>query len=150
VIELEQTRTVDRPTESVFTYLERPDGYAAWLPGVRSIATTDGQPLHRGSPLEVAFDGPAGPIATTGAVIELVPGERVAIEAESRELAFGARFELRPLDDARTELTLHVRLELRGMFRFAERMLAARAPIELGEALDRLKARLESETATTD
>jgi hypothetical protein len=36
------------------------------------------------------------------------------------------------------------------MFRFAERMLATRAPIELGEALDRLKARLEAETATTD
>jgi uncharacterized protein YndB with AHSA1/START domain len=146
VIELERSVTVDRPPDVVFGHLERPEGYASWLPGIRTIRVEgDGdEPIAEGRPLIVEFDGPTGPLAATGSITELSEPSRLAIRAESRELRFDAAFDLSTEGDGLTTIVLHLRLELRGMFRFAERMVAARVPGELAEALQRLKSEIEA------
>jgi carbon monoxide dehydrogenase subunit G len=143
VIELEQTVNVARPRDEVFAHLERPSDYGSWLPGIRSVAVEGDGPLVADAALRVQFDGPTGPLTALGSVTELTPPDCLAIHAESRELRFDARFSLTPTETG-TSIVLALRLELRGMFRFAERMVAARAPAELTEALERLRAGIEA------
>jgi carbon monoxide dehydrogenase subunit G len=147
VIELERTVEVERPPAEVFAHLQRAEGYGSWLPGIRSVVVEGDGPLVAGASLRLEFAGPTGPLIAAGTVTESTPTERLAIHAESRELRFDARIDLAPTGSGGATVTLGLRLELRGMFRFAERMVASRAPAELAEALERLRTEVETTPA---
>jgi carbon monoxide dehydrogenase subunit G len=143
VIELEDTVPIDRPPADVFAHLADPTAYGAWLPGVRSVKVEGDGPIAAGTKLAVELDGPSGPIAAAGSITDYVPNERIALAADARQVRFAARFDLARAG-AGTDLGLAVRVELKGLLRFAEGMVAAQAGPELGAALARLRAQVET------
>jgi carbon monoxide dehydrogenase subunit G len=143
VIELTETAEIDRPPADVFERLTQLDGYSDWLPGIKSITRDTDEPLTVDTPLTVEFSGPTGPIRAAGTITELVPAERLAFAAESPQLRFSAAFDLASATP-NTTLTLQLRIELKGGLRFAERLLERQAKPELGAAIARLRAQVES------
>ncbi len=147
MIELSQSVVIARPPADVFAHLSQPDRYGAWLPGIKSVSVMSGDAVGAGTPLSLLFEGPGdSTISATGTVTDFVPPERIGLRAQAKELRFNAVFELTPTvpDGSSTTVSLAVRLELLGLYRFGEGMVRKRAPGELEEALGRLKSAVES------
>ncbi len=165
MIEVERRIRIARSPEQVFVHLSRPEGYPVWLPGVRRVVVADEGPVGPGTPVSLEFDGPAGRILAEGRLTDVEHDRRVALEAAAQQLRFDARIDLRPVDGLEpvgdvdvparpgedppvdglaTELTLAVRLELRGGLRFLEGLARAQAIGEVGKALERLRAEIET------
>jgi uncharacterized protein YndB with AHSA1/START domain len=162
MIEVERRLRIARSPEEVFVHLSRPEGYPVWLPGVRQVVVADDGPVRPGTPVSLEFDGPAGRILAEGRMTDVEQGRRVALEAAAQQLRFDARIDLQPVDGLdspeaapdpaaapspvdgpATELTLTVRLELRGGLRFLEGLARAQAIGEVGKALERLRVEIE-------
>lgn len=152
MIEVERRVRIARAPDRVYEHLSRPEGYPAWLPGVRRVTVAQDGPVGAGTPVSLEFDGPAGRIVAEGRITTVEPDRRLALEAAAEPLRFDARIDLEPVDGAVpdamlapvTELTLAVRLELRGGLRFLEGLARAQAIGEVGKALERLRQEIEA------
>lgn len=142
MIELDETVFVDRPPEAVFAHLADIAALPDWLPGVRGAMLVDGGPPRPGSRIRLAIDGPTGPIEAIGQIEEFQPPERLGFRTVDAPVGLQSRVDLQP-DGSGTRLRIRARVELSGMFRFAEGMVRRRIDKERPAALADLQRRLE-------
>jgi uncharacterized membrane protein len=143
VIELDESVVVARPADAVGALLVRVEDLPTWLPLIRQARLLDPPPAQAGSRVEIAVDGPGGPMTTTGRIVELRP-ERLAFTTLDGPVALDASCDVEAVDDGHSRLHVHARIRLQGMLRLAEGVVGRRIDEERPAAIAELAARLES------
>jgi uncharacterized protein YndB with AHSA1/START domain len=135
---------IERPRETVFSYLIEPARQALWS-DVPMRQLTDG-PLTSGSRLEVVFG--MGPIkARVGLELTSVEeGRRMAFASFSGPIGWAGEYRLTDTESGGTEISQEGTLEFHGLWRLFQPLVGAE--ISRGEVkeLERLKTVVESDS----
>lgn len=142
MIQYESAVRVERPPAVVFEYLVDPAKQALWsdVP-MRKLAEG---PLTTGSRIEVTFGKGPLKMALGLELTAVEPGRRMAWRTFSGPARWVGEYRMAPTEGGATELRQDGRLELTGLWRFVEPLVATE--IRTGELkeLERLKAAAEA------
>lgn len=144
MIRLEESIEVARPPDAVYDFLAAVERYPTWLPGVTGAEQTSPGPVEPGATFRLTLAGPTGPLAADGIVVAAEPGRRLAVRGEAPQGRVEGGLDIEPVASG-TLLRVGVQIELTGMYRFAEGLVAGQLRSSMPDALARARDRLEAE-----
>lgn len=144
MIRLEESIEIVRSPDAVYEFLAAVERYPAWLPGLTDAQQTSPGPVEPGTTFRLRLAGPAGPLEADGIVLTAEPARRLAVRGESPQGRVEGGLELEAVDGG-TRVDVRVQIELSGMYRFAEGLVAGELRRALPGVLARVRDRMEAE-----
>jgi hypothetical protein len=111
-------------TDRAFDYLSDLEHFAEWDPGVRHATRIDGAPGAPGSRYAVTVKGPGRSLTLRYEITSAERPHRVEIRAESPTLVSVDVMTFADRDDSGCDVSYDARLDLRGLLRAANPLLA--------------------------
>jgi len=146
MIQVEEAIDVARPSTDVYAFLSAVERYPEWLPALTGAEQTSPGPVAAGTTFRLQLVGPGGPIEADGVVIEADPGRSLTVRGHAPQGRVEGGLQLEPADGM-TNLHVRIEVELLGMYRFAEGLVAGELRRALPGVLARVKARIEADGA---
>lgn len=144
MIRLEESVDVARPPDAVYDFLAAVERYPDWLPGVTAAEQTSPGAIEPGATFRLRLAGPSGPLEADGIVVSADPGSRLAVRGEAPQGRVEGILDLEA-SDAGALVRVAMQVELSGMYRFAEGLVAGELRRAMPGALARIRDRLEAE-----
>ncbi len=144
MIQLDESIEVARPPDAVYDALAAVERYPDWLPGVSAAEQLSSGPVEPGTTFRLQLAGPTGPIQANGMVVSAERARRLAVRGEAPQGRVEGAFDLEAAGSG-TRLRVAVQIELSGMYRFAEGVVAGELRRSMPDALARARTRLEDE-----
>jgi hypothetical protein len=136
--------TIDRPIDQVFAYLVALDPHLPeWASGVLSMRRTTPEPLGVGARLEGTSQMLGRPVRWQYTVTTFGPPTTFGGSVHSAAFDFTELYTLEALGSS-TRINQHAEVQLHGLFRLLEPLLAMAIRRLLASDLGRLKGRLET------
>ncbi len=135
---------VDRPVEEVAAYTSDPRNAPEWYANIRSVEVLDPGPLRVGSRARFVAGFLGRRLEYTYEVLELVPGERLAMSTAQGPFPMTTTYAFEPAGEGRTLVTLRNHGEPSGFGWVAAPVLRSAMARANTKDLAALKARLES------
>lgn len=136
------------PAETVFRVATRIPDLPTWLPDVASAQLLD-ERLAPGSRVRLVMGASAGHTEIIGSVKELRPPSVLAIGGSAGPLTVDVRTRMEAQGPATTRLVLEISVSAPPLLGFVAREAERRINAELAGSLERFKALLEAETASS-
>ena len=146
MIQVEEVARVARTPTEVYDFLSAVERYPEWLPALTSAEQTSSGPVAAGTTFRLRLVGPAGPIEADGVVVEADPGRSLTVRGEAPQGRVEGGLRLKSVEGA-TEVRVRIEVELLGMYRFAEGLVAGELRRSLPGVLANVRARLETDGA---
>jgi carbon monoxide dehydrogenase subunit G len=146
MIEVEEAIEVARPPAAVYAFLSAVERYPDWLPALTAAEQTSPGPVAAGTTFRLRLAGPTGPIVADGLVVEADPDRSLTVRGDAPQGRVEGGLRLKPVDGG-TGLDVRIAVELTGMYRFAEGLVAGELRRSMPGVLARVKASLEAEGA---
>lgn len=145
MIRIEESIDVAREPATIYELLSAVERYPEWLPGVTAAEQTSPGPVAEGTTFQLRLVGPTGPIVAEGVVVAAEAPRRLALRGQAPQGRVEGELDLES-GDAGTKLTVRMQVELGGMYRFAEGLVAGELRRSMPGNLARIRERLESAT----
>jgi carbon monoxide dehydrogenase subunit G len=146
MIQVEESIEVARDPATVYAFLSAVERYPEWLPGVAGAEQTSPGPVVSGTTFRLQLAGPNGPIEADGVVAAAEPDHALLVRGSASQGRVEGGFDLVPGSEA-TIVKVRMQIELGGLYRFAEGLVAAELRRSMPAVLARAKERLEAEPA---
>lgn len=146
MIEVEDSIEVARPPVEVYDFLSAVERYPEWLPALTGAEQTSPGRVASGTTFRLRLAGPSGPIAADGVVVKAEPGRSLVVRGDAPQGRVEGSLGLEATDGA-THVQVRIQVELLGMYRFAEGLVAGELRRALPGVLARVRDRLEAEAA---
>lgn len=144
MIEVEEAIEIARPPAAVYAFLSAVERYPDWLPALTAAEQTSPGPVVAGTTFRLRLAGPTGPLQADGVVVEADPDRSLTVRGDAPQGRVEGSLRLEPAAGA-TGLNVRIAVELTGMYRFAEGLVAGELRRSMPSVLARVKARLEAE-----
>lgn len=105
---------IDRPRDVVAAYAGDPDNAPEWYVNIESVEWQTAKPVAIGSRMAFVAHFLGRRLAYTYEVVELVPGERLAMRTAQGPFPMETTYTWEAVDGSRTRMTLHNRGEPAG------------------------------------
>jgi uncharacterized membrane protein len=116
---------IERPRDEVAGFAGDPSNAPRWYANIDSVTWESEPPARPGSRMEFVARFLGRRLVYTYEIVELVPGERLVMRTAQGPFPMETTYTWRPLDDARTVMTLRNRGEPAGFGAVAAPVMAA-------------------------
>jgi carbon monoxide dehydrogenase subunit G len=143
MIQFELSTLINRPLETVSSFVSNPLNVPRWQPAMREIKPLSPGPVGPGSKFQVRSEMMGQKIEGVMEVVVLEPDKKFVIQMNNGPVKIEITFTFKTLANG-TKLTLSAQGEPGGMFKLAEGMLVNQIKGQMEQNLARLKKELES------
>jgi uncharacterized membrane protein len=143
-VDLVTETVIDRPCDEVARYAGDPTNAPEWYVNIESVEWRTEPPLRIGSRMDFVARFLGRRLAYTYEVVELVPGERLAMRTAQGPFPMETTYTWQPVDGDRTRMTLRSRGEPAGFGKLAAPVMAAAIRRATEKDLANLKRILET------
>lgn len=146
-VDVVTSTTIRRPRAAVAAYASDPNNAPDWYVNIKQVCWRTHPPLKVGSKIDFVARFLGRTLEYTYEVVELVPGERMAMQTAQGPFPMQTIYEWRDAADGSTLMTLRNRGEPSGFARLMAPLMAPAMRSANRKDLARLKAILEARSA---